>query len=162
MTTAVCVWVLWVSECVCGGRGGSVHSDEAHSQCLLFTAGPFTGPGLPPAPPSQFSSIPHRIPPSGASGMGQEGEGGGGMEQRGEEGRLSTANVFFRNRLLLVWHPMKTTPAFAVWTNCPVLSGGAEVRSKGGAAESGYRQTSTAERGVCVTLMLTFMYSSHH
>lgn len=50
MTTAVCVHV-----CVYGGKGlgwgGSLHSDEAHSQCLLFTDGPFTGPGLPPAPP---------------------------------------------------------------------------------------------------------------
>lgn len=71
MTTAVCVY---------GGKrpgwGGSVHSDEAHSQCLLFTAGPFTGPGLPPAPPSQFSSIPYRIPLSGASGM-ERGRAGG-------------------------------------------------------------------------------------
>lgn len=144
MTTVVCVHL-----CVCVrmegkglGWGGSVHSDEARSQCLLFTDGPFTGPGLPPAPPSQFSSIPYRIPLSGASGMGREGGRGIGVE--GVGARLSTTNVFFRNRLLLVWLPMKTTPAFAVWTNCPVLSSGADgpvLRSKGPAAQ----------RDVCVT-----------
>lgn len=50
MTSAVCLNME--------GRGrvegvwGSVHSGEARSQCLLFTDGLFTGPSLPPAPPS--------------------------------------------------------------------------------------------------------------
>lgn len=108
------------------GWEGSVHSDEARSQCLLFTYGPFTGPDLPPAPPSQFSFIPSRIPLSSASGTG-----GRESEEGGREARLSTTNVFFRNRVLLVWLPMKTTPAFLVWTNCPVLSRRAEDWCRG-------------------------------
>lgn len=51
MTSAVCLNMEgrgWVE-----GVWGSVHSGEARSQCLLFTDGLFTGPGLPPAPPSQ-------------------------------------------------------------------------------------------------------------
>lgn len=126
-TVVVCVcvrvcarwWRGW------GGMGVSVHSDEAHSQCLLFTDGPFARPGLRPTPPSKFSTIPYRIPLSGASGMA------------GREGRLSTTNVFFRNRLLLVWLPMKTTQALAAWTNCPVLSSGAEGQCKAEKAELG-------------------------
>lgn len=50
MTSAVCLNMEgrgWVE-----GVWGSVHSGEARSQCLLFTDGLFTGPGLPPAPPS--------------------------------------------------------------------------------------------------------------
>lgn len=84
------------------GVGRSVHSDEAHSQCLLFTDGLFTEPGAPPAPPSQFSSIPYRIPLSGVRGReGGKRRQGGGRERRSEAG-LYTTNVFFRNRLPLV------------------------------------------------------------
>lgn len=61
------------------GVGRSVHSDEAHSQCLLFTDGLFTEPGAPPAPPSQFSSIPYRIPLSGVRGRE------GGKRRQGEK-----------------------------------------------------------------------------
>lgn len=79
MTSAVCLNMEgrgWVE-----GVWGSVHSGEACSQCLLFTDGLFTGPTSCPSLPPKLSSIPYRIPPSGASGM--KGGCRGGCRGRG-------------------------------------------------------------------------------
>ena len=57
-----------------------------------------------PLPPSLLPSSAlflYRIPLSGASGMEEREERVERVEGRGR-GRLSTINVFFRNRLLLV------------------------------------------------------------
>lgn len=116
MTSAVCVWrekagVLVEVEGVSALWWGPLTMPPFH-RWAVHRARPTSCPSL----PAQLYSLPD--PSVWCKWWVRVGEGG--------EGRLSTANVFFRNRLLLVWLPMKTTPAFAVRTNCPVLSGGAE------------------------------------